>query len=128
MFTGWLKDMLFPVHLVRQIFTNKDGSTGILYLAGSDITVNRGSILATYQKLWPVEVFHRSLKQNVALGKVPVRRVVTENNHVFAVFYAVFRLECLKMKQLLNHFALQAHMYLKALCLAYAELQVLKAA
>ena len=87
LFTGWLKDVPFPVLLVRQVFTNKDGSTGTLrvYLACSDTTVSREFILTTYQKRWPIEVFHKSLKQNAALGKAPVRRVVTQNNHVFAV-------------------------------------------
>jgi hypothetical protein len=128
LFTGWLKDVPFPVLLVRQIFANKDGSTGILYLACSDPTVTRGLILATYQKRWPIEVFHKSLKQNAALGKAPVRRVVTQNNHVFAVLYATFKLECLKIKRHLNHFALRAHLYLKAIRVAYDELQILKTA
>jgi hypothetical protein len=85
-------------------------------------------ILTTYQKRWPIEVFHKSLKQNAALGKAPVRRVVTQNNHVFAVLYAFFKLECLKIKRRLNHFALRSHLYLKAIRIAYEELQVLKAA
>jgi hypothetical protein len=115
MFTGWLKDVPFPVLLVRQVFTNKDGSTGTLYLACSDTSVTRKQILTTYQKRWPVEVFHKSLEQNPALGKAPVRTVVTQNNHVFAVLYAIFKLECLKIKQHLNHFALRAHLYLRLL-------------
>lgn len=126
--TGWLKDVPFPVHLVRQTFINKDGSTGTLYLASSDTTLMREAILAVYQKRWPVEVFHKSLKQNAALGKAPVRRVTTQNNHVFAALYAVFKLECLKIKHNLNHFALRAHLYLKAIRIAFDELQVLKAA
>lgn len=128
LFTGWLKDVPFPVLFVRQVFTNKDGSTGILYLACSDTSVSRKLILTTYQKRWPVEVFHKSLKQNAALGKAPVRRVATQNNHVFAVLYATFKLECLKIKQHLNHFALRAHLYLKATRVAFDELQTLKAA
>jgi len=128
LFIGWLKDVPFPMSFVRQVFTNKDGSTGILYLACSDTTVDRGQILSTYQKRWPVEVFHKSLKQNAALGKAPVRRVVTQNNHVFAVLYAVFKLECLSIKQHLNHFALRAHLYLKAIRVAFDELQTLKTA
>lgn len=128
LFTGWLKDVPFPVRFVRQVFTNKDGSTGILYLACSDTTVTRKLILTTYQKRWPVEVFHKSLKQNAALGKAPVRRVTTQNNHVFAVLYATFKLECLKIKRHLNHFALRAHLYLKATRTAFDELQALKAA
>lgn len=75
-----------------------------------------------------VEVFHKSLKQNAALGKAPVRRVVTRNNDVFAVLYAVFKLECLKIKQHLNHFALRAYLYLKATRMAFDALQALKAA
>jgi len=128
LFVGWLKDVPFPISFVRQVFTNKDGSTGILYLACSDTTVKRGQILAIYQKRWSVEVFHKSLKQNAALGKAPVRRVVTQNNHIFAVLYAVFKLECLSIKRHLNHFALRAHLYLKAIRVAFDELQVLKAA
>ena len=127
-FTGWLKDVPFPVCFVRQVFTNGDGSTGILYLACSDTTVTRGLILTTYQKRWPVEVFHKSLKQNAGLGKAPVRRVATQNNHVFAVLYATFKLEVLKMKQHLSHFALRAHLYLRAIRVAFDELQALKAA
>src|SRR5512133_3936526 len=44
LFVGWLKDVPFPMNFVRQVFTNKDGSTGILYLACSDTTVKRGQI------------------------------------------------------------------------------------
>ena len=128
MFVGWLKDVPFSMNFVRQVFTNKDGSTGTLYLACSDTTVRRGQILTTYQKRWSVEVFHKSLKQNAALSKAPVRRVVTQNNHIFAVLYAVFKLECLSIKQKLNHFALRAHLYLKAIRVAFDELQTLKAA
>jgi hypothetical protein len=128
LFVGWLKDVPFPMSFVRQVFNNKDGSTGILYLACSDTTVNRGQILMAYQKRWPVEVFHKSLKQNAALGKAPLRRVTTQNNHVFATLYALFKLECLSIKRRLNHFALRAHLYLKAIRIAFDELQILKAA
>jgi hypothetical protein len=128
LFTVWLKDVPFPVLIVRQVFVNKDGSTGILYLACSDTTVKREFILTTYQKRWPIEVFHKSLKQNAALGKAPVRRITTQNNHVFAALYAFFKLECLKIKRHLNHFSLRAHLFLKATRVAFDELQVLKAA
>jgi hypothetical protein len=73
------------------------------------------------------EEVSKSLKQNAALGKAPVRRVVTQNNHVFAVLYAIFKLECLEIKQRLNHFALRTHLYLKAVRVAYDELLTLKA-
>lgn len=127
-FTVWLKDVPFPVKLVRQVFENKDGSTGVLYLACSDTTMEQDAILTVYKKRWPIEIFHKSLKQNAALGKAPVRRVRTQNNHVFAALYAVFKLECLKIKHHFNHFALRSKIYLKALRSAFDELQALKAA
>lgn len=127
-FTVWLKDVPFPVEVVRQVFENKDGSTGILYLACSDTTIEREAILTVYKKRWPIEVFHKSLKQNAALGKAPVRRVRTQNNHIFAALFAIFKLECLKIRHRFNHFALRSKIYLKALRSAYHELQLLKAA
>ena len=125
---GWLKGYAHEVLWVRQVFTNKDGSTGGLNLVCSDLTCNGDTIAATYQKRWQVEVFHKSLKSNAALAKSPTRRVTTQNNHVFMSIYAVFKLECLKLKHKANHFALRAKLFIKATRQAYAELQKLRAA
>lgn len=125
---GWLKGYANEVLLVRQVFTNKDGSTGLLNLVCSDLTCNGDTVAAIYQKRWKVEVFHKSLKSNAALAKSPTRRVTTQNNHVFMAIYAVFKLECLKLKHKTNHFALRAKLFIKATRQAYAELQALSAA
>lgn len=42
--------------------------------------------------------------------------------------YAVVKLECLKMTHKLNHFALRAKLYVKAIQQAFNELKALKAA
>jgi IS4 transposase len=123
---AWLKGLDFPVLLSRQVFTNKDGSTGILYLACSDLDCDPAAIEAIYQKRWKVEVFHKTLKSNTALAKSPTQRVRTQGNHIFLSIYAAFRLECLSIKHKLNHFALRAKLYLKAVRLAFDELQTLK--
>ncbi len=125
---GWLKGYADKVLLVRQVFTNKDGSTGLLNLVCSDLTCNGDTIATIYQKRWEVKVFHKSLKSNAALEKSPTRRVTTQNNHVFMAIYAVFKLECLKLKHKTNHFALRAKVFIKATRQAYAELQTLRAA
>lgn len=125
---GWLKGYVHEVLLVRQVFTNKDGSTGLLNLVCSDLTCDGDAIKTIYQKRWKVEVFHKSLKSNAALAKSPTRRVTTQNNHVFMSIYAVFKLECLKLKHKTNHFALRAKLFIKATRQAYAELQALRAA
>ena len=129
---AWLKGLDFPVLLSRQDFTNKDGSTGVLYLACSDLDCGQAAIETIYQKRWKVEVSHlcplgyKTLKPNAALAKSPTRRVQTQGNHIFLSIYAAFRLECLSIKHKLNHFALRAKLYLKANRLAFDELQTLK--
>jgi hypothetical protein len=125
---GWLKGYANEVLLVRQVFTNKDGSTGLLNLACSDLACDGNSITALYKKRWKVEVFHKALKSNAGLAKSPTRRVTTQNNHVFMSIYAVFKLECLSLKCKINQFALRTKLYIKATRQAYFELQALRSA
>jgi hypothetical protein len=126
--TGWLQGLNFPVRLARQVFTNKDGSTGILYLACSQLTADWNTITTTYKKRWNIEVFYKSLKSNAALAKSPARRVNAQSNHIFASIITVFKMECLKIKTKMNHFALKSKLYLKAVRSAFYELQQLHAA
>jgi hypothetical protein len=56
---GWIKGMDIPIILHRQIFKNKDGSEGILYLISNDIELDKESMETIYQKRWKVGVFHR---------------------------------------------------------------------
>jgi hypothetical protein len=125
---GWLKGYGNEVLLVRQVFTNKDGSMGLLNLVCSDLTLDSGQVTTIYHKRWNVEVFHKSLKSNAGLTKSPTQTVITQSNHVFMSIVAVFKLECLKMQHQLNHFALRAKLLMKATQQAYAQLQTLRAA
>ena len=125
---GWLKGYGNEVLLVRQVFTNKDGSTGLLNLVCSDLTCDGDTVAALYKKRWKVEVFHKSLKSNAALAKSPTRRVTTQNNHVFMSIYAVFKLECLSMTRKINQFAIRTKLYIKATRQAYTELLAMRAA
>ncbi|WP_202962681.1 hypothetical protein [Herminiimonas sp. CN] len=95
---GWLKGYANTVFLVRQVFTNEDGCTGLSNLVRSDLTCDGDEITALYKKRWKVEVFHKSLKSNAVLARSPTCRVTTQNNHVFMSIYAVFKLGCLNMK------------------------------
>ena len=124
----WLRGLDFPVRLVRQVFTNQDGSTGTLYLASSDLDCAGPTVCAIYQKRWKVGTFHKTLKSNAALAKSPTRTERTQSNHCFRSIYAAFRLEGLRLKHGMNPFALRARLYLKAIRHAFDELQLLKAA
>jgi hypothetical protein len=125
---GWLKGFEQEVLVVRRVFTNKDGSTGLLTLVCSDLTLDGIHIATVYQKRWNVEVFHKSLKSNAALAKSPTRTVTTQNNHVFMAIYSVFKLECLKLKLKINHFAIRMKLFVKANQMAFKELQAMRGA
>lgn len=125
---GWLKGFEQEVLLVRRVFTNKDGSTGLLNLVCSDLACDGEQVATIYQKRWKVEEFHKSLKSNAGLAKSPTRTTTTQNNHIFMSIYAVFKLECLKIKHKTNHFALRTKLFIKANQMAYAELQKMKTA
>lgn len=125
---GYLKGYEKEILLVRRVFTNKDGSTGELTLVCSNTTIDGDHIATIYQKRWKVEEFHKSLKSNAALAKSPTKTIKTQANHVFMAIYSVFKLECLKIKTALNHFALRTKLLIKANQMAFSELQRLKSA
>lgn len=125
---GYLKGYDKEVVIVCRIFTNKDGSMGSLNLVCSDITLDGDTIATIYEKRWKVEEFHKSLKHNVDLAKSPTKTIRTQSNHIFLSVLSFFKLECLKIKHNLNHFALRAKLLLKANQIAYSELQRLKGA
>lgn len=122
----WLEGLAFPLLGAKQVFTNEDDSTGILYLVTSDLTLDSLTLTTIYQKRWKIEEYHRSLKQNAALAKSPTRTVTAQSNHFVAALYAYVKLEMLKVATKLNHYALKTKLYLSALQHAYLELQKLQ--
>jgi hypothetical protein len=121
----YLEGVAFPLMLVKQVFTNEDGSLGILYLVSSDTTVSVDDLTTTYHKRWQVECYHKSLKQNVSLAKSPTQTVTTQTNHFFAALCGFIKLERLKVSTKLNHFALKTKLYLNALHSAFSTLRQL---
>lgn len=119
----YLEGVDFPLALVKQVFANEDGSTGIQYLVCSQTDLTGGQIMDIYRKRWNVEPFHKSLKQNASLEKSPTRTVRTQTNHLFASFCGYIKLELLKVSTQLNHFAFKAHLYLRALQVAFDALR-----
>jgi hypothetical protein len=125
--TVWLDDVDFPLLLVKQVFTNDDGSEGIVYLVTSDTTLSVDQIVTLYQKRWKVEEYHKSLKSNLSFAKSPTKTVRTQSNHIFTCLVAFVKMERLRMHTNLNHFAMKAQLYRAALASAYQQLQILRA-
>ena len=124
--TIYLEGVDFPILLVKQVFVNEDGSTGILYLVTSDTTLSYDAITTLYQKRWNVEPYHKSLKQNASLEKSPTQTVTSQTNHFFAAVCAFIKLEMLKGTAQLNHFALKTKLYVNALQVAFSTLRELQ--
>jgi DDE superfamily endonuclease len=121
----YLEGVDFPLVLVKQVFTNEDGSVGIRYLVSSDTPLSFDDLTTSYHKRWQVECYHKSLKQNVSLAKSPTQTETTQTNHFFAALCGFIKLERLKMRTQLNHFALKSKLYLNALHSAFATLRAL---
>jgi hypothetical protein len=124
----YLEGVPFPLHLVRQIFTNEDGSTGVRFLVTSDLTLDADQIVIIYQKRWKVEEYHRSLKQNASLAKSPTRTETTQTNHFVAALWSFVKIELLKVQTNKNHYQLKAQLYFSALQQAFQELRKLQSA
>jgi len=124
----YLESVAFPLLLVKQVFTNGDGSVGSQYLVTSDPTLSYDDITTLYQKRWNVEPYHKSLKQNASLEKSPTQTVRTQTNHFFAALCGYIKLELLKGSTKLNHFALKSKLYVRALHTAFAALRDLQPA
>ncbi|RLA73533.1 MAG: IS701 family transposase [Epsilonproteobacteria bacterium] len=125
---GYLRGYDKEILLVRRIFTNKDGSTGVLNMVCSEITLDGDSVSTIYEKRWKVEEFYKSLKHNVDMAKSPTKTIRTQSNHIFLSILSFFKLERLKIKHKLNHFALRMKLLIKANQMAYEQLQILKGA
>lgn len=119
----YLEGLEIPVLLIKQIFTNEDGKTAIQYLITSETNLSNDDITTNYQKRWRVEEYHKSLKQNVSLERSPTQTETTQTNHFFAALCGYIKLERLKIKTKLNHFALKSKLYLKALLSAFQSLR-----
>ena len=120
-----LEGVDFPRILVKQVFTNEEGSIGLRYRVSSETTLSFDDLTTTYHERWGVECYHKSLKHNVSLAKSPTQTVTTQTNHFFAALCGFIKLERLKMRTQLNHFALKSKLYLNALHSAFATLRAL---
>ena len=122
----YLEQVSFPLLLVKQVFTNKDASQGVLYLVTSDTALDGDHIMGLYQERWQVEEYHKSLKQNASLACSPTRTKRTQSNHFFLSLCAFVKLETLKIKTRCSHFALKNKLYVAALQAAFGQLQKLQ--
>ncbi len=122
----WLKDVELPILLIKQVFINKDNSTGVRYLATNNLDLTSDDFTNIYKKRWSIEEYHKSFKQNTAITKSPTKTIKTQCTHIFAAIVSYTKLERYKFSTKLNHFALKAKLFIQATKAAYRELELIK--
>lgn len=122
----YLEQVDFSLKLTKAVYENKDGSLGVLYLVTSDLPLSGEQIKAFYGNRWKIEEMYKSLKSNASYVKSPTRTVRTQTNHFFCTMVAFWKLERIKMRVNINHFALKGKLYLQAIKTAYKYLNDIK--
>lgn len=102
-----LKGFDKQVYLARYEVKNGNDNPTVLYLVTSDEKLDWNSMLTCYQKRWQVELFHRSVKQNAAIGKAPLRTAKSLMSHCYAAIHAFIKMELLRIKHSLAHDSLK---------------------
>ena len=95
----------------------------MLDFVSHDLHMDAKRLYEVYQKQWRIEAYHKSMKQNARLSQSPTKRIRTPSNHVFAWMIADCKLEALKIKTKLNHFAIKYRLILRANQIALQELK-----
>lgn len=121
-----LKNIPFTLILVKKVFHNLNGTIGVQYLVISDTELNAEQSSTIYKDRWSSEDVHRSLKQNVALEKMPAKMDRSQANHIFAAMIAQVKLEAMKMATKTNHYTLKRNILMDALKQAWIHIQKLK--
>jgi hypothetical protein len=121
-----LKQVPYTLILVKKVYHNLNGTIGVQYLVTSDTGRTVSDINTIYKKRWSSEDVHRSLKQNVALEKMPAKKECSQANHIFASMLAQVKLECMKIATKNTHYALKRTILIKAMQNAWLETQKFK--
>lgn len=121
--TVYVEGMEFPLLLQKQVFKNGDGapkgSEPFLYLVSNDLTLDAQSMAAIYSIRWKVECFFKSVKSNLGYANSPAHTYKSQVNHMVLSMIAFVKLEMVKDKTRINHFAFKAKVRAVALTAAW---------
>ncbi|MBK2238655.1 hypothetical protein IBE65_07545 [Francisella philomiragia] len=88
----------------------------------NDLEMDSDQLYHDYQKRWQIEVYYKSIKQNTSLSASPTKVEKTQRDHIFCSLVAFCKLEMLKIKTSLNHFALKYKLLVRSNAIALKEL------
>lgn len=118
----YIKGSEIELKLSKHILKDQNDKEVELYLITSDLTLESENIIKLYKKRWKIEEFFKSMKSNCSYSKSPTGTVKTQINHFFCSVYSVYKLEIMKIRSKLNHFALKSKIYMLGLKKAFEGL------
>lgn len=132
----YLEEVPFPLLLLRQVFTNKEGTTGTLYLVTSDTRLPSGRQHSRMPQC-SISIKDGGRSNNTtkrsnspaerdALTRSPARTVVTQSTHIFCSLCAFVKLEMLTMIISVSYEGLKLNLYIHALKTAFKHLRSLQ--
>lgn len=92
-----------PVYIAHYEVKDGHGKPSGFYLVTSDEKLDWDALLTCYQRGWQVELFHRSIKQNAAIGKAPLHAFKAIISHCYASLRGYIKLELLRIRYALSH-------------------------
>ena len=121
--TVYVEGVEFPLLLQKQVFKDGDGAHAggepVLYLVSNDLSLDACSMAAIYSIRWKVECFFKSVKSNLGYANSPAHTYKSQVNHLVLSMIAFVKLEIVKDKTRINHFAFKAKVRAVALSAAW---------
>lgn len=80
-----------------KVFTNKNRSTGVLYVISNDLKYDADYLYIIYQDRWKTELDYKSIKEDTSFVVVfSTKRILSQVNHIFSSLLVFSKLELLK--------------------------------
>ncbi|WCR55957.1 MAG: hypothetical protein PG979_000014 (plasmid) [Rickettsia asembonensis] len=104
--TVWLKEVDFPVKLLKKVFTNENGTHGTLYLITNDLSLENPRFYELYQKRWRIEEYHKSttfISQMKVVDSLLIGMERFKYLCLFNILCSMFCNPCSNSAALINH-------------------------
>jgi putative transposase len=81
-----------------KVFKSVSKSRDVAYYGTSNLNLTTAEVKRIYSKRWPIEEYHRGLKQQCGIAKCQARTERSQRNHIFCSIQAFLALELHRLK------------------------------
>ena len=81
-----------------KVFKSVSSKRGVEYYGTNNLNLTKSGVKRIYSKRWPIEEYHRGLKQQCGVAKCQARTERSQRNHIFCSIQAFLALELHRLK------------------------------